>query len=262
MAKNQADNLVQLPTEAGSRFYKTHTGLKVPSVTTILGVIAKPALIPWAANVEREAVMAAVYRAYEEISEITDTLLPLDDFMESVEGQLTLEKAYQQKLRRAGSIGTNVHKRIEWEFKAEQGKQKGTAPILQTADAERSFERFEEWRKETKLEILDTERKVVSLHGKYAGTLDTLCKINGKVCVLDFKTGKRVYLEALLQNCGYRMALAEEGIKTETGFVILLPKTTDDKPFDTVEVPPIDTLIEPWLSAISLYRFQHGQSNS
>jgi len=251
--------LERLPTERGARFYKTHTGLKLPSVTTILGVIAKPALIPWAATQERTAVIAAVRRAYEDTVELGELPDP-EMFMELTATEIEKEKAYRSSLRKAAKIGTQVHERIEWEFLGELGRpRKETPPPLDSAEAERSFGRASDWRKATNLKVLDTERMVASLHGQYAGTLDALVEVDGRVGILDFKTGKRVYEEALLQGCAYRLALAEEGIKTETGWIVLLPKSEGEEPFQIVEMPPIAELIAPWQAAVSLYRWTREQ---
>lgn len=257
------DQLTRLPTERGARFYKTQCGLKVPSVTTILSVMAKPALIPWAAAQEREAMRAATRRAYDDMAHVMAEVPPTNDFMALVDDEVTKEKAYRTALRKAGNIGTQVHKRIEWEFLGETKKDRSEdPPALDTPEAERSFAHAITWRKETKLKVIDTERMVVSLHGQYAGTLDALVKINGKVGVVDWKTGKRVYSEHFLQNCAYRLALAEEGIKTQAGWIVLFPKNVDDVSFSVVEVPPIATLVAPWMSAVTLYRWQQEQQRA
>ena len=252
--------LERLPTERGARFYKTHTGLKLPSVTTILGVIAKPALIPWAAQRERESVIAAVKRAYDDMTQFEGTAPTTEMFMELTAAELEKEKADQSALRRAATIGTQVHARIEWEFLGELKRERSDdPPPLESAEAERSFGRASDWRKATKLKVIDTERMVASLHGQYAGTLDALVKVGGKVGILDFKTGKRVYEEAYLQSCAYRLALAEEGIKTQTGWIVLLPKSEGEEPFQVIETPPIAEMIAPWQAALSLYRWTREQ---
>ena len=257
------NELIRLPEEHGSRFYKTHTGLRLPSVTTILSqTVAKPALIPWAAKMERAAVLLAVTRSYDEMAHVMKEVPPLDVFQEMIDGHLDKEKAFKKELKKAGNIGTEVHSRIEWEFRGELGdkKRKEEPPPLSTPEAKRSFERAIEWRKQTRLKVLGVERKVASLQERYAGTLDALVQIdddegNTKVGVVDFKSSKAVYDEHLLQNCAYRLALAEQGIKTDAGWIILLPKISDDDAFKVVEVPPMSTLITPWLAAVSLYRW-------
>lgn len=257
-----AEDLIQLPTEHGARFYKTHTGLKLPSVTTILSVLAKPALIPWAAKKEREEVLLAIDRAYVEMSQVMAETPPLDIFREMINNELSKEKAYQKELRKAGTIGTQVHKRIEWEFLGEVNKARSEdPPPLDSPEAQQSFLRATEWRKATNLKVLDTERQVASLQGAYAGTLDALVEIDKRVGVIDFKTSNKgqVYPEHFLQNCAYRLALAESGVKTQAGWIILLPKSMDGEAFSVVEVPPLETLVAPWMAAVSLYRWTQAQ---
>ena len=91
-----------------------------------------------------------------------------------------------------------------------------------------------------------------------AAAYRTLADVEGKRCVLAYKTGLRVYRESFLQNAAYRLALAEEGIKTDGGYVILLPKTSDDESFQVVPVPPLSELVGPWQACLVLWRWQHA----
>ena len=252
----------QLPTGREGRFYRTHSGIHLPSVTTILGVINKPALVPWAARVEKEAALAAFSKIVDENLEL-DMPMPSGDMLkQQVIAQMGKAKAHTAALAAAANIGTEVHNLIDWHFRKEVGKPcSDTAPTLTSDEALRSFERFEEWRLNTKLKVIDTERKIVSLLGRYAGTLDTLIEIDGKRYVIDFKTGKRVYAEAFLQNCAYRLALGEQGIRTHGGFIILLPKQSDDEDFKVVEVPPLSELISAWQGAYAIWEWQYNLRN-
>ncbi len=58
--------------------------------------------------------------------------------------------------------------------------------------------------------VIDRERTVFHPDWKYAGTLDIVAVIDGKVCIGDIKTGKRLYGADLeLQLAAYRMATHE-----------------------------------------------------
>ena len=79
-----------------SRAYELPTGEIFDSVTSILGVIAKPALINWAANKERELVTEAAADFYLD--------LPLDAarmsrpaFLASLSARLGKTKAHQDE---------------------------------------------------------------------------------------------------------------------------------------------------------------------
>ena len=242
-------------TNYGSRYYKTTTGLKLPSVPTVLSVISKPALIPWAARHEREYVVNVAGKVYENLSTTFTEHIPTQDFVTELAQGLD-DPAHKTLLKKAGNIGTEVHNLADWFIAGELGKKRKTdPPKLTTEESRRSFSRWKDWRDSVNLTPLHSEEQVASLLHNYAGTLDLYAEVDGELCVVDYKTGKRVYEESFLQNCAYRMALHEQGHKTDGGWIIRLPKDADDAPFEAVKVPPLDTLIQPWLAALMLYRW-------
>ena len=242
----------------GSRFYRSTTGWEGPSVTTVLNVIAKPALIPWAARHEREYVTSVAGTVYEQLGETFASAIPAEDFRQELSQALN-DPAHKQILKKAGNIGTEVHNLADWFIAGELEKKRNIVPPkLTTPEARRSFSRWRDWRQSVNLTPNNSEEQVVSLLHNYAGTLDLYAEVDGKKCVVDYKTGKRVYEESFLQNCAYRLALHERGYKTEGGWIIRLPKEATDEPFEAIQVPPIDTLIQPWMSALMLFRWVDG----
>ena len=93
-----------------TRFYEVD-GLRLPSVTSILSAVAKPALIGWAAKTEREMVYAAVRRL------IVDPDVKRDNFMRSLEAAVGKERAHSKELAKAATIGSEAHALIEWHFR-------------------------------------------------------------------------------------------------------------------------------------------------
>ena len=78
---------------------------------------------------------------------------------------------------------------------------------------------------EYKPEVIDTEKRLYHPLYRYAGTADLLCKIDGKVTLIDYKTTVsvadklvRVQLEA------YAQALAQEGVRIEQKGILHLSK--------------------------------------
>ena len=67
--------------------------------------------------------------------------------------------------------------------------------------------------------------KEVEVHSDrygYAGRFDLVCEINGKIWLIDFKTGKDIYPESSLQLVAYKTAIEEQGIMhvDKTGVVL------------------------------------------
>jgi PD-(D/E)XK nuclease superfamily len=83
---------------------------------------------------------------------------------------------------------------------------------------------FYRWVEDYDATLVEHERSVASRKYGYAGTLDLLVTLNGsgKLVLIDVKTGKDVYVEALLQTSAYRQAIKEEGVEVVgTGVLVL-----------------------------------------
>ncbi len=251
-----------------SRKGRTYTvdenGERLPSVTTILNVVAKPALINWAAKEERIMVGEAAGQLYQELAETLRDPLNPEEFTRRLDERLGDVKAHRKKLKEAADIGTSVHKRIEWEFRKELGLPIGPEPLLTHPKAIRAFDHWKDWRISVKLRVIAIEEGVYSLEYKFAGTLDLLAEVDDPdyglgVEILDFKTGKYIYVESFLQNAAYRIAARERGIHTDRGRIIRLPKEEDDPDFETKVVPSLDVVEKPFISLIPVFRFLKEQ---
>lgn len=215
-----------------SRFYDVN-GKKMPSVTTILSCIGKPALVNWAAKVEREMVMEVAGNLYHEIAE-TPRMSKLG-FLTTMADRLGKTKASQKELAKAGEIGTQAHAWIEWTIKAQlMHVNIGPCPVI-SAPATLAVSAWERWKNSVEFKPLRCEQAVWSHTHQYAGTMDLLAEINGRLTLLDWKSGKKIYPEASLQNIAYRYALEEMGLISSVndcdGMVVRLPKVeTDPEP--------------------------------
>jgi len=144
----------------GKHFYVTNSK-KLPSVTTILQLIANPGLEAWK-------------RATPDWEEISLW---------------------------AANLGTKVHKAIELHLN-------GRPHTMKSAMQFKCFDAFLQWKNQNEFEKMDTEMKLKSEKG-YAGTLDLICKLNGELYIVDFKTSVQIYPDYLLQLSAYRAAYVE-----------------------------------------------------
>jgi hypothetical protein len=78
------------------RFYEFRGKGPFPSVTTLLSVINKPALIGWAAKLERFLVVQEAAELYQELGQMLATPLAKDDFKRHLEERLGKAKAHQR----------------------------------------------------------------------------------------------------------------------------------------------------------------------
>jgi hypothetical protein len=203
-----------------ARFY-TIQGRRLPSVTTVLEVVAKPALGPWYAKEERRYFEAAMLEVLSKPG-ACDPEYVLAAVAEAVSGVKAADRAKQQ----AVTIGTAVHAGIEWYLRTELGEDAGPEPQLPDAAAW-ALESWKDWAQSVRLEPLTIERVVYCGACGYAGTLDLYARVSGVVTVLDWKSGKAIYPEALLQNVAYRHAAARQGLPATQGLIVRLPKRID-----------------------------------
>jgi len=159
----------------GRHYRHPVTGELVPSVTNILSMLNKPALVGWAAR--EVAVLAATMRE----------ALPQMSYDETVD---LLKGAASRTGNRAGARGTDIH---EWIEQALHGR---ALPELQGQAVE--YEAAARgWLDTMRPEPIVTE--ITMFGAGYAGTADAVVKMGGDTWLLDFKTSKAVYGEAALQ---------------------------------------------------------------
>lgn len=192
ITKNQLyDGEIELMFEPFRHQYR-ESGLVVPSVTTILSVINKPALISWAANTAIESVKAQIEpgKSYDEVQ--------LHTILESS------RLAHNKKKTDAGALGTFIHNWVEQHIKGENPGMP-VNPNMQSA-----IFRFLEWEKKYNVKFLVSEQVIFSKKYRYTGTLDFICSIDGKMYIGDLKTSSGIYPEMFLQTAAYRYARTEE----------------------------------------------------
>lgn len=162
------------------RFYDFENGKAYPSVTTILGVLNKPALIGWAAKEERKLLEIAFKQQFDELREVMGDHLASLTGSEFVEGAFTrigAARAHTRVLREAADIGTQVHKAIEHDILAMLGKQELQAPTFTSPKAEESWKKYLAWKASVRMVPLSTEAQIVSHVHRYAGTEDIRLRI-------------------------------------------------------------------------------------
>jgi hypothetical protein len=154
--------------------YYNKAGKLLPGVTTVLGVLNKPALIPWANNLGLAGINV---REYVDI------------------------------LATVGKIGHDMicchNKGVKFEANGER------ADLIDKA--ENCFLSYLAWEKQHKVEPILCEAALVSEKYGFGGTVDMFAKVDGILTVVDYKTGKAIYPEHVYQVAAYRYLIIENG---------------------------------------------------
>jgi hypothetical protein len=157
--------------------YRNKEKKRIPSVTTIIGQLAKPQLIPWANGLGLKGIE---YKKY------------MDD---------------------VAIVGTLVHEMIQGYFTGEEVDLKEYSQN-DIERAENAMKSFYNWVSSVEVKPIRNEIKLES--DKFGGTTDMLAEINGELNLVDFKTGNGIYDDYFIQLAGYNLMLKEYKIKKFT----------------------------------------------
>ncbi len=101
--------------------------------------------------------------------------------------------------------GTMVHEAVEAIMRGNHEYKPD--PLIQP-----SVDAFSEFLRNTDVEPLLVEDRVVSREHGFAGTVDMVARVDGRVGILDIKTGKRIYRDYGMQTSAYVHAVSEMGV--------------------------------------------------
>ena len=149
----------------GRAKYKLADGIRVPGVTTVLGVLAKPALIRWANKMGLEGIDTTKY------------------------------------VHELAKIGTLIHYMVECHLAGREPDLRNYCPN-EMEKAQIGFDKFLEYDKQHTIEPILLEASLVSPLG-FGGTVDFFGLVDGEFTIMDFKTGKAIYPEHLTQAVAY-----------------------------------------------------------
>lgn len=204
-------------------------------VTSVLGIIAKPALVYWAANKAAEYIDAnlPVNTAIDEVQKV-----------KLIEGAKTAHRSF---LKDAADYGTLLHNWIEKYIK-------GQNPEIPTNETlKKAVEQFLEWKEKHKVKFLESEKKVASLKYEFCGTCDLIAEIDDKVVLGDIKTSSGVWNEYWLQTAAYKGAYLEEFPDKKIDHTLIL-RCGKDGVFEVKELNDFEKNYNAFVAALILYR--------
>lgn len=174
---------------------------RLPSVTTILNVINKPALVPWATKTALENVRKAL------LANPPGKLGP-EEYGNWIADRVVEARQAPEKVRdTAADFGTRLHALIDEYLKSDFKDS-----MLVTDEMNEPFSAFQNWYRDSGLTIHQSEFMVYSKRG-YAGTVDAIATRwtpeGEELVVVDWKTSNAIYPEMAFQVAAYAEALEE-----------------------------------------------------
>ncbi len=161
--------------------YKDAEGKRVPGVTTIVGLLDKPQLRVWANRIGLDGI-------------------DLNSYMDDL-----------------ANVGTLAHAMIQTHFTGE-ALDLGEYSKNDIDRAENAVISFYNWADSMNIKPLLNEAQLCN--GRFGGTIDMYCDIDGTKCLVDFKTGSGIYDEMGYQLAGYKKLLESNGHKVDRAMIV------------------------------------------
>jgi hypothetical protein len=190
---------------------------KIVGCTTALGILAKPALIPWAYKRGKDGL---------ELYESRD---------------------------KSANVGTIVHARIMGYFLGYEIDDYNISKEVWDL-TEESMKSFYEWIKPRKVKPILVETPMVSEKHRYGGTPDVYGEMDDKLTLLDFKTGAGIYPDFFVQLAAYSKLLIENGYPHEKIIILNLPKSEGDSfQVQQVSVNSLELQFKKFMHCVEIY---------
>lgn len=201
--------------------YKDKNSKRVPSVTTILSVISKPALYRWHNIMGLQGIDTNKF--------VNETAI----------------------------IGSTAHKIIECHLKNEPENFEDIECKEEHIEQARvSVSKYLEWESyQDEFEVIASELKLVSEKYSYGGTIDCIAKLNGVITLIDFKTCNSIWNEAKYQVSAYKKLAEENGYKIEQCVILRVGRDAEENYFEYVPLTKKQTEqgFKIFKSALQLY---------
>jgi CRISPR/Cas system-associated exonuclease Cas4 (RecB family) len=191
----------RLDLKAAHQRYRLKDGTIVPGVTTVLGILDKPALLNWAWRCGQDGI---------DIHKVKTS---------------------------AADVGTVCHARCEAWLRGLEFDSYNVSPE-QMALSTIGFDRFRQWWDAEELKLHSCELQMVSEELRVGGTADAVAiRPNGNTVLIDIKTSNGIYLEHRIQVATYAYLWAETrlGIEPTEALIVRLGK----KESEEIEIAPV-----------------------
>ncbi len=203
--------------------YVNAGGIVIPSVTTALAIIDKPALVRWANRMGLQGIDTNKYK--DELAE----------------------------------VGTLAHYFIMCRLSEELPDVSEYSPN-QVKASMKCYDKFIDWESRNPVKPLLIEHEMVSERYQYGGCIDLYCLSCGELMLCDFKTGKGIYPEMIYQVAAYRNLLQESGFTVSKIIILRIGRDDTEGAEEKILTPSqLDVGFEVFLHTLEIHRLTKGK---
>lgn len=201
--------------------YKSSNGVRLPGVTTVLGVLNKPALVPWANKLGLQGI---------EVRGYVDVL---------------------------AQIGAMAHEMVCCHLRNEPFDTTNLSADLIDC-AETCFIKYLQWEEGHKVVPLLVEAPLTDDGLGFGGTVDFYGTIDGVLTLKDLKTAKAIWPEHLYQVAAYRKLLEANQFQVDAVGILQVGRNADEGFSDRV-IANCDREWNIFSHALALYKLGVGK---
>lgn len=229
--------LVFNPENQRKRYYVEESGTVLKGTTTVIGKVIAKNLSFWAAKCASDLVMERL-----KPGQVLDEMEINKICYDATRAHVTIRDT-------AADAGSFVH---DWLH----NMVKDTELDLPVNESMRvACEAARNWYRRHVIEVVMAEQSLMSKKMLMAGTPDLVCYMNGKLTIVDWKTGKGLYYDQLIQLAFYALMFEEEfGIKIEQFVLVNASIKSPFKTFTTTQVTKLK------LQAKAVYNLYKGMT--
>jgi hypothetical protein len=223
-------------------------GKPLTGTTTVIKVLAKPALIPWAANMA--------------VGHIKDTAEQDEEGGWYVTAEILeqAKKAHSKKADDAAQKGTDVHAIVEGWINNLLSNYDGVPQNDYAFDLDDQILKFKEWALSNVDHFLFSERQMYNEQYWFAGTADfAYVGKDGKKYMADFKTSSGIWDEYWYQVAAYRFLAESMGDEPYDGQVIV--RLGKDNKFEVKQTTEYTLFKDAFFNCLGIYRAQAKQKS-
>lgn len=195
--------------------YRDSHGTLLPGVTTVLGILDKPAIHYWIAKMTREG------------------------------------KDWTKMRDQMADIGTIAHYLILCDLKGISPNTSEYAPA-DVEKANNALQSYHAWKKANQVFPIAVEQSMISEKFGFGGTFDLLANVNGQLTIIDFKTSGALYEEYGTQIAAYRQLVLENRHHDTQGKLIRINRAANDD-FESKTVDLLDKRFELFRHLLRVY---------
>lgn len=118
------------------------------------------------------------------------------------------KRDFRETRDKAADSGTLAHAMVEADIRGKAYMAPVDADPAVLGRARQAFDNYREWRRQTNLEPVESEVRLVSEKYRFAGTLDAML-VSGRLSLGDWKSSNAVYPDYLIQLAAYGLLWAE-----------------------------------------------------